>query len=47
MGKSLTALFASKRRFAQAGMMIQELLLVFGQEIIHPALKSRLKRLSH
>lgn len=40
MGKSLTALFASKRHFAQPGVMSQELLLLFGQEIIRPVLKT-------
>lgn len=40
MGKSLTSSFASKRHFLQSGMIRQELLLLFGQEIIHPALKT-------
>lgn len=34
------SLFASKRHFPQSGVMSQELILVFGQEILHPTLKT-------
>lgn len=34
------SLFASKRRFPQSGVMSQEIILVFGQEILHQSLKT-------
>lgn len=46
-GKSLMSLFASKRRFPQSGVMSQEIILVFGQEIFISLLKLHLKRLNH
>lgn len=34
------SLFASKRHFPQSGVMSQEIISVFGQEILHQSLKT-------